>query len=104
MLRSQKFTFTITRHPCGPERAQRMNGTELSIKSLRFIPNIDSEEAAEHIYTSTILDGQEEVYLWRYLKYLRIILDILPVWTRDFISENFLSKRMVTHTRKTKSG
>jgi len=76
----------------------------LILNAFRFIPNIDSEEAAECIYRSTILEGQEEVYLWWYFKYLNVILDLVPVWIRDLISEQLLSKRIVAPARKSKSG
>ena len=65
------------------------------IKSYSFIPTLTADYAAQKIFTS-LLERKKEVYIWWYIPYMRIAVDLMPLALRNWVIQTFMGEGMRT--------
>ena len=60
-----------------------------------FIPTLTADYAAQKIFTS-LLERKKEVYIWWYIPYMRIAVDLLPLALRNWVIQTFMGEGMRT--------
>jgi hypothetical protein len=59
------------------------------------IPTLKQEDTAKKIYQAFI-EEREEVYIWWYIEYMRVVVDLLPLKTRNFVIRKLMGEGMRT--------
>jgi hypothetical protein len=64
-------------------------------KDYSIIPTLTAEYAAQKIFTS-LIERKKEVYIWWYIPYMRIVVDLLPLGLRNWVIQTFMGEGMRT--------